>query len=256
MRVLRGLLGTLLWIVAALVGLVSLILCVTVILLPLGIPLFKLSKTLFGKSVRLMLPHAVAHPVKHAGKKSNKVKDKVKDKAKPQTPEVLQKAGKKGRKLGEEAAQASRQRRLGRPPPPGGRRGQEAEREARLRGQVSLWSMRPGKQREALATLIQAATTTTGRADEVRTGLSAWTDQRARGPTRRRRPLPGRGRGPQPWRRPGPRGCGPWARPGAGRRRSRCWSAPGATSASTSRSRSVRWFTAPGRRARWAPARP
>ena len=33
--------------------------------------------------------------MKHAGKKSSKVKDK----AKPETPEVLQKAGKKGRKL-------------------------------------------------------------------------------------------------------------------------------------------------------------
>ena len=123
MRVLRGLLGTLLWIVAALVGLVSLILCVTVILLPLGIPLFKVSKTLFGKSVRLMLPHAVAHPVKHAGKKSNKVKDKVKDKAKPETPEVLQKAGKKGRKLAKKQRKRLANAGLGRPPPPGGRRG-------------------------------------------------------------------------------------------------------------------------------------
>ena len=95
MRVLRGLLGSLLWIVAALLGLVSLILCVTVILLPLGIPLFKVSKRLFGKSVRLMLPHAVAHPVKHAGKKSKKVKDR----AKVEPPDVMQKAGKKGRKL-------------------------------------------------------------------------------------------------------------------------------------------------------------
>ena len=77
MRVLRGLLGSLLWIVAGLLALVSLILCVTVILLPLGIPLFRLSKVLFAKAVRLMLPSAVAHPVKHARKRSTGAKSDV-----------------------------------------------------------------------------------------------------------------------------------------------------------------------------------
>jgi len=91
MRLLRGLLGSLLWIVAALLGLVSLILCVTVILLPLGIPLFKVSKSLFGTSVRLMLPPAVAHPVKHAGKKS--------EQAKPDVSGMVSKVAKKGRKV-------------------------------------------------------------------------------------------------------------------------------------------------------------
>jgi len=91
MRVLRGLLGALLWIVAGLLGLVSLILCVTVILLPLGIPLFRLSKALFGTAVRLMLPQAVAHPVKHVQKKAGK--------AKSGRPEIVEKATRKGRKL-------------------------------------------------------------------------------------------------------------------------------------------------------------
>ena len=109
MRVLRGLLGALLWLGAGLLGLISLILCVTVILLPLGIPLFRLSKALFGKAVRLMLPAAVAHPVKHAGRKSSKAKADVSGvvartakksrKSKIETPEVVQKATKKGRKL-------------------------------------------------------------------------------------------------------------------------------------------------------------
>lgn len=106
MRLLRGLLGSLLWVVAALLGLVSLILCVTVILLPLGIPLFRLAKALFAKSVRLMLPSAVAHPVKHAGKKSDKATSGLSgmlhrgaEKSRKAKPEALEKTAKKGRKL-------------------------------------------------------------------------------------------------------------------------------------------------------------
>jgi|SRR5918994_853463 hypothetical protein len=90
MRLLRGLAGALLWILAGVLGLVSLLLCVTILLLPLGIPLFRLSKALFGKSVRLMLPAGVAHPVKETKKKG--------EKAKPEVPEVASKAGRKLRK--------------------------------------------------------------------------------------------------------------------------------------------------------------
>jgi hypothetical protein len=72
MRVLRGLLGALLWIAAALVGLVGCILCVTVLLLPLGIPLVMLARRLFTRSVRLMLPRKVSHPVDEMGKKARK----------------------------------------------------------------------------------------------------------------------------------------------------------------------------------------
>lgn len=109
MRVARGLLGSLLWILAGLLGLVSLILCVTLILLPLGIPLFRLSRALFGKAVRLMMPPAVAHPVKHTGKKGRKATSRAADitadaakkgrRAKAAVPDVAGKAGKKGRKL-------------------------------------------------------------------------------------------------------------------------------------------------------------
>ena len=63
MRLLRGLLGALLWILAAVLGLVGVLLCVTVILLPVGIPVVKLAGSLFVRSVRLMLPPALAHPV-------------------------------------------------------------------------------------------------------------------------------------------------------------------------------------------------
>jgi len=64
MRLLRGLLGALLWVVAALLGLVGFVLCVTVILLPAGIPLLGVARRLLTSAVRLMLPQALAHPIR------------------------------------------------------------------------------------------------------------------------------------------------------------------------------------------------
>src|SRR3954467_5133341 len=98
MRILRGLLGTLLWILAGVLGLVALLLCVTIILLPLGIPLLRVAKTLFGKAGRLMMPRSVAHPVEETKRKGRKLKpDKpdlagdaaaIKKKAKNKTREM------------------------------------------------------------------------------------------------------------------------------------------------------------------------
>ena len=70
MRLVRGLLGALLWIVAALLGLVGLVMCVTIILLPLGIPVLGLSRRLITHAVQLMLPQSLAHPVKESKKKA------------------------------------------------------------------------------------------------------------------------------------------------------------------------------------------
>jgi hypothetical protein len=85
MRLLRGLLGGLLWILAAVVGLVAVVLCVTVVLLPLGLPLLAQARRMFTTSVRLMLPPAVAHPVrtmdKNARRKGRRAKDAVPDPA-------------------------------------------------------------------------------------------------------------------------------------------------------------------------------
>jgi hypothetical protein len=64
MRLLRGLLGALLWIVGALLGLVGFLLCVTVILLPVGIPLLGVARRLLTRAVQLMLPRALAHPIR------------------------------------------------------------------------------------------------------------------------------------------------------------------------------------------------
>lgn len=76
MRLLRGLAGALLWIVAALLGLVGLILCATVLLLPLGIPLLGYARRLLTKSMKLMLPRVISHPVKSAGESARKQVDK------------------------------------------------------------------------------------------------------------------------------------------------------------------------------------
>jgi hypothetical protein len=78
MRLLRGVAGLLLWIVAALLGLVGVVLCVTVILLPLGIPLLGYARRLLALSMKLMLPRAVSHPVETAGKSMHKQGGKAK----------------------------------------------------------------------------------------------------------------------------------------------------------------------------------
>ena len=68
MRILRGIAGAFLWILAAVLGLVAVVLCITGILLPAGLPLLGLSRRLFGMAVRLMLPREVAHPVERSRK--------------------------------------------------------------------------------------------------------------------------------------------------------------------------------------------
>ena len=78
MRLLRGLLGALLWIVAAVLGLLGFVLCVTVILLPLGIPLLVLARRLLTRAVQLMLPRSLAHPVNEVTKTAKKKGRKAK----------------------------------------------------------------------------------------------------------------------------------------------------------------------------------
>ena len=102
MRALRGLLGALLWILGSVVGLVAVVLCVTVILLPLGLPLLRLSRTMVGNAVRLMMPQPLAHPVKEAERSWKRLGRK----AKRQTPtpdldakQMGKKVKKRGRRL-------------------------------------------------------------------------------------------------------------------------------------------------------------
>ncbi|MEO3760012.1 hypothetical protein ABGB19_17225 [Mycobacterium sp. B14F4] len=98
MRILRGLLGALLWIVAALLGLVGLVLCVTVILLPLGIPLLGVARRLLTRSVQLMLPASLAHPTNEA----SKVVRKKGHAAEAATESTVGAIGKKTRKFAHE----------------------------------------------------------------------------------------------------------------------------------------------------------
>jgi hypothetical protein len=77
--VLRALAGVLLWIVAALVGLIGALLSVTLILLPVGIPLLLLARKMFTSAVQLMMPPKLAHPVKELGKASRKKGRAAKD---------------------------------------------------------------------------------------------------------------------------------------------------------------------------------
>ena len=60
--------GALLWIVAAVLGLVAVVLCITVILLR-WLPLLGVSRRVFGVAVRLMLPREVAHPAEQTRKR-------------------------------------------------------------------------------------------------------------------------------------------------------------------------------------------
>jgi hypothetical protein len=72
MLAVRRLAAGLLWVLASVLGLVSVVLCVTVILLPLGIPLLLLSGRLFRVAMRLWASRAVTHPVDELGKKARK----------------------------------------------------------------------------------------------------------------------------------------------------------------------------------------
>lgn len=70
MKPLRLALGGLVWLVAGLLGAVGLLLSVTIILLPLGIPVLMLSRRLFSLAGVIVLPRRVRHPVKEARKQT------------------------------------------------------------------------------------------------------------------------------------------------------------------------------------------
>ena len=117
MRVLRMLAGSLLWILSGVVGLVGLLLCVTVILLPLGIPLLALARRLFRSAMAMFLPRAVRHPVQELGKSaksdakdaagsvsapdlpSRKARKRTKKKAKKKAKRTRKKVAKRGKSL-------------------------------------------------------------------------------------------------------------------------------------------------------------
>src|SRR5690242_2718516 len=99
MRLLRGLGGAVLWILASLLGLVGILLCITVILLPVGLPLVKLAGQLFARSMQLMLPRALAHPVNEVTKAVEKEGRKARAAAKDTASDTAKSARKFLRKM-------------------------------------------------------------------------------------------------------------------------------------------------------------
>jgi hypothetical protein len=77
MRWLRAIPGAVAWILAAVTGLLGALLCVTVIGLPLGIPLLLVARRTFKVAVQLMLPPHLAHPVKETKTSTRKTGEKV-----------------------------------------------------------------------------------------------------------------------------------------------------------------------------------
>jgi hypothetical protein len=73
MKLLRWLAAALVWILASVVGLLGGVLSVTIILLPLGLPLLWLARRLYGLAGTLVLPRAARHPVATAQDKAGDV---------------------------------------------------------------------------------------------------------------------------------------------------------------------------------------
>jgi predicted lipid-binding transport protein (Tim44 family) len=71
MRALRWTAASLLGLLGGLLGLVGALLCVTLILLPLGIPILFLSRRLFQTAGQLVVPREVRHPVKGIQERSS-----------------------------------------------------------------------------------------------------------------------------------------------------------------------------------------
>jgi membrane protein implicated in regulation of membrane protease activity len=68
MKLLRWLAAGIVSILAAVLGLVGVVLCPTIILLPLGVLLLMLAERLLSLAAALALPRAVRHPVQEAAK--------------------------------------------------------------------------------------------------------------------------------------------------------------------------------------------
>ena len=105
MRLLRALAGSVLWILSGVLGLVGVLLCVTVVLLPLGIPLLALARRLFRYSMTFFLPRAVRHPAQELGKSA---RGRARD-ARDAVPDVTSRKARK--KLGKSARKTGRRTR-------------------------------------------------------------------------------------------------------------------------------------------------
>jgi hypothetical protein len=99
-----------LWILAGVLGLVGVLLSVTLILLPLGIPVLMLSKKLFSYAMTLMVPRKVRHPVAELGKSARRSAGKARDAAPSVDTKKLTRAARRTRKKGRSFVKQQRKR--------------------------------------------------------------------------------------------------------------------------------------------------
>ena len=67
MKALRWLLASLLWIVGGLIGLVGVVLCVTIVLAPLGVVALLIAGRIIRTAGQLAVPRKVRHPLEAIG---------------------------------------------------------------------------------------------------------------------------------------------------------------------------------------------
>jgi hypothetical protein len=107
MKILRWLGAGLIAIVAGVLALVGLILCVTLVLAPLGIPILMLARRVFALAGRMVVPRALRHPIdeldRSGEEKTAKLKRKAKDGARSGADQA-QSAGKSATKRGKKVA--------------------------------------------------------------------------------------------------------------------------------------------------------
>lgn len=120
MTVLRWLGAGLVAVVAGVLALVGLILCVTLILLPLGVPVLMLARRMYALAGRMVVPRAVRHPIEELDRSGEATVGKFKRKAKSgarsgaanvqDTGKTATKRGKKAAKRGKEAVKRGKKK--------------------------------------------------------------------------------------------------------------------------------------------------
>jgi hypothetical protein len=100
MRVLRVLLGSVLWLLAGVLGLLGVVLSVTILLMPIGVPLLMLARRLFQKAMGLIMPRAVSHPIQETDKALRGTNFFGRSRGAPDVGKARSKASRKARKKG------------------------------------------------------------------------------------------------------------------------------------------------------------
>jgi hypothetical protein len=91
-KALRWTAASVVWLLGGLLGLVGALLCVTLLLAPLGIPLLFLARRLLKTAGQLVVPRAVRHPIDTLEQKTADTGDDVRKRGKD--------VGKRGKKVG------------------------------------------------------------------------------------------------------------------------------------------------------------